>query len=552
MYFWIDIEDGSGTKYGSGPIVSAEHWEYKPALSRAGQFSFVMPAGDLKAALVQKKRIARCYALRNGLVEDRGSGIIDRIAYKAGNPSMLTVGGDNLLRELTYRTVAEHQNVSETQVPPYKVESTAPSATMTNAYDEDDGTYHELTMGGTETATPTTSLYVEFDAPVGNVYFYLSQVNTEAGFMHSVAIYRDSGTWDDIAKVDGTDCFRQSGQISWEIPDDWATGGRTAGKYAIRFLVRKDTSAIRFAEVYASVPAPSPTDIDELMDYAPAGWSLDTTNFHGATANGTYSQFAYETVLAALVLTAEHTGEHFRLGTGRQVQWMRNETPDSGVRLVGPYFDPVNVEDNESVALVTNLEEIEDSYAEVTRIYPFGTGNGAARLTLAETSETAPTGYTLNAALNYIEVDGATTRIDRAHVFSEIGPITRDSEGIEQAANDLFNAALTWLQANQGAKFYHLSGVKVDQALNPGDQVRLVWREVVDGYVIRDIDQNVTILSAAQRLSAAGVQTYELDVSTVNRHPVTDQDALVDEMVRLSAYRAHTQPIAESQIVYEI
>lgn len=551
MYFWIDIEDDSGNRYGSGPIVSAEEWDYRPALSRAGQFSFSMPASDPKSALVQKKRVARCYALQNGVITDRGSGIIDRIAYKAGNPSMLNVSGNDLLRELTYRTVAEHQNVSETHTTPYKVESTAPTATMTNAYDEDDGTYHTLTMGGSLDATPTTALYVEFDAPVGNVYFNLSQVNTN-GTTILVALYRDTTNWDNVAITDGTNDFRQSGKISWEIPANWATGGRTAGKYALRILSYHDTTAIRFNEVYSLVPAPSPTDIDDLMDYAPAGWSLDTANFYGATLNGSYKQFAYETVLAALVLVAEQTGEHFRLGTGRQVQWMRDETPDSGVRLVGPTFDTVDIEGDESIALVTDLEEIEDSYADVTRIYPFGTGNGVAQLTLAETSESAPSGYTLDAASNYIEVTGASPRIDRAVVFSDIGPITRDSEGIEQAANDLFNAALVWLQQNQGAKFYSLSVGKVDQALRPGDLTHLVWREVVDGYVVADIDTDVTILSAAVRVNAAGVQTYELEVGTVNRQPVSDDEALVDQMVSLQAYRFHAQPVPESQVVYEI
>lgn len=65
------------------------------------------------------------------------------------------------------------------------------------------------------------------------------------------------------------------------------------------------------------------TGPDDIITLAAAGWSLDTDAGFESTSTSILHQYASETVLQALTKLAEMTGEHFRLGTGRKVVWMR-------------------------------------------------------------------------------------------------------------------------------------------------------------------------------------------------------------------------------------
>lgn len=108
MLFYIDITNSSGTRYGGGPITSASYWRSTARVDRIGGFEFAMPASDEKAAEIQHRRYAYCYAIIEGEGPiPVGSGIIDRIETRPDNNGNveLVVSGDDLLRELTWRTV---------------------------------------------------------------------------------------------------------------------------------------------------------------------------------------------------------------------------------------------------------------------------------------------------------------------------------------------------------------------------------------------------------------------------------------------------------------
>ena len=104
--FWIDIESQYGGKVGT--IRTASEWRQVRRLSRAGEFSFTMPSGDPQAALVVRKRVARCFTIQEGVLVEVGSGIIDRIGHRdTGGERVLSIEGGDLLRELTNRTVGK-------------------------------------------------------------------------------------------------------------------------------------------------------------------------------------------------------------------------------------------------------------------------------------------------------------------------------------------------------------------------------------------------------------------------------------------------------------
>lgn len=114
LTFYIDLEDSSGTKYGSGPITSASGWTYTARMDKAGEFSFTLPATDPNADQVQRKRIVRAWALVGGVWTDVGAGIVDNIVRtpQADGTVLLRVSGADLLRELTYRSVHTLQLMS--------------------------------------------------------------------------------------------------------------------------------------------------------------------------------------------------------------------------------------------------------------------------------------------------------------------------------------------------------------------------------------------------------------------------------------------------------
>jgi len=122
MKFFIDIESSAGIKQGGGPIVSASSWESAARLDQAGTFSFAMPASDPKAALATAKRVARCRGLITTAVTDIRAGIIDKIAVglDSEGKAELTISGDDLLRELTYKNVGS-LTIGTSGTPPTEV-----------------------------------------------------------------------------------------------------------------------------------------------------------------------------------------------------------------------------------------------------------------------------------------------------------------------------------------------------------------------------------------------------------------------------------------------
>lgn len=404
--FRIDIEDSSGTKYGSGPIRTASRWKSVYRLDRAGTFSFEMPASDPRAAMVVEKRVARCWTGVLGAIYEVGSGVIDKIDLET-DPSgahVLKVSGDDILRELTYRSVGDLQI-------------------------------------GTE-ATP-------------------------------------------------------------------ATNGPAA-----------------------------------ISAYFPAGWSLDTVNGYNTTAKAVWHQFEGESVLAALIKLVELSGEHFHMRTGKKIVWTQNDRPSSGLLAVAT-GDGVALMDNPGVCVIYDLKREKDATEMVSRVIPYGAGEGGAKVTLSGTSWTAPSGYTLDAANNYIKRDATETgyaRIERVENFKDV-----------KNANMLAEMAYEWLERHSAAEeFYRMKIGKVDAALYPGTTLDVRYQSWVDGYHAIDIDDTLVVLEAATEVDIDGARVTDLQVATVDRYPSSDADTLVNGMAQAENYYTHSQPIDTNDLASDV
>jgi len=282
---------------------------------------------------------------------------------------------------------------------------------------------------------------------------------------------------------------------------------------------------------------------DQVMALAPAGWMIN----NGTTLTNVYAGYDGETVLNALIGIGEHIGEHWRLGSGRTVDWIGPASTfvASGVRAVQHINNPVAAETANEIALITSLEEVSDAADLITRVIPRGSGNGGVALTLAHVTDAAPTGYTLSTAGNYIKRDASESsygRIERVLDFKNIGPLSNTTADIQAAANMLMQASVEHLRRyGTPQKFYKVGLAKVGQMLQPGTTLRVVYRSILDGVVKYDLDGTYIILEAEHAITPEGVSTTSVMISTIDRMPMTDSDYLARQAMTAKVLSAHQQ-----------
>jgi hypothetical protein len=399
--FYIDIEDSSGNKIGTGPIMTALEWTSTLRLSKAGVFSFQIPVTDPQLQYITHKRIAKCYAKIDGIDTLIGAGVIDDISIDPVNRT-ISVSGDDLLRELTYRAVG----------------------------------------------------FLQIDEP-------------------------------------------------------------TDGKIGLT----------------------------SIETYFPSGWSYDTVTGYNQTLTDIYAQFAGESCLNALTKVAEKMGENFRLGTGRQVVWLQEDTPDSGVRAIRPTVDPDKAASNQ--CFVESLEQVEQSYDLYTRVYPFGAGNGRDRLDLYWSTLTLPAGWVVDLNNNYIENTTAIAQyglIERYLSYKDIAALSNSEVDLENASNYLLFTAYTEMQRAIAVNAaYSLNVSRLDEIVYPGETIHLTYESTVDDNEFINVDTDLIVLESTISVNQEGIRTGDLMISTIDKWPETDFDIVAGQMQDGKIFEAHPQ-----------
>jgi hypothetical protein len=540
----ITTDDPSAT----GPIRTARNIEVRRALDRAGSIAFGMPTTDPKAAQIAEKRAVSIYGLVGDVRTAVGEGVIDNIDVSDDEDSVSIQGNDilcELMRDLVDGLeIAE--DVTSTLTAAQEVETGVGSVDLPNAIDGNVGTMDTITL---VTAPNLKYLYVGYVTTFASMTLNLgAQVNNNAATL--TAQYFNGRGWIALSSItDGTASggatLAQDGTISWTRPSDWTEVEHSSQSlFWMRFYPSADLDSVDIVEIDVSARTPTRTAPQLIMAYAPAGWSLDTGDWYDETATDVYHVFEDNTtVLAALVFIAELTGEHFRLGEGREIEWMRADQPASGLRAVR--VAPSRIASNDDVVIIQSFERVTDSYDVFNRIYPYGAGLGAARLTLAGCTESAPAGYTLDIANNFIEKDSATPRISRSEPFQEIRAVDASATGDVHAPNQLFRAALARLQRNDAAhSFYTVKVIKLTRLIKPGATIHVVYRRVVGSYVARNVNAHLLILEVTNEISEQGVLSATLLLGTIDRYPATDARVQLRQMqsgarVRGSVQRVH-------------
>jgi hypothetical protein len=280
-----------------------------------------------------------------------------------------------------------------------------------------------------------------------------------------------------------------------------------------------------------------------IIALAPTGWTLDTVNGHDVTIKAIAHAFEGESVLNAFVRLAEITGEHFRISSDRKVVWIQRidagAATASGVRAIQG-GDPIALESNPAVCLITDLEVLQDTYDLITRVYPYGVGNGDARATLTGTTKSWA-GYTVSTTNNYICRDAAEVtygQIDRYISWKDI----TDADTLAEATYEhLVRYSFPYLSYRIG-----LSGLK--SALLPGTTLKVVYHRWVDGYHAVNIDTDLYILGVTNQIDDNGYRTIAVDVASLDRWYESDESATMGGTGKARDYYTYPQPQGAGEV----
>lgn len=514
MKFWIDIESATGIKQGAGPVQTAVTWQQTARLSRAGSFDFSMPAVDDRAAAITSKRHVRCWGHAPALTQI-GRGIIDNIktSIPPSGEIMLDVSGDDLLRELTWRTVGQ-----------LKVEQLSTGIAPLTAIKHEPAFKNNYNLIGAPISINATSyIYVRGTDMFSAWKPTISIGNTNTSIL-SAQFYSENeewSGWETIAITDGTRplsaTLARSGTISWALPETWAQTSHNGERgYWMRFKVSANTSAITFTANTITAPGETQNGPQMIMAFAPAGWSLDTSIGHSATAKSVKWQFDGETVLAALIKLSELTGENFRLGSGRSLVWLQTDTPASNLRAVR-HTAAYEMSSNDSVCLIVDFEEVAQSHdSHIGRIYPIGQND----LSLMETTRSAPSGYVLgNDTLGYYLENTSAVAAYGIHTWLKVpGAKTPD---------ELYDAAYEELKKRKDAdRSYRMTVTKLMKPLYVGDSIHVEYRRIIGGFVAYDVNDDFTVLEITDRIDQNGRRSVGLIIASAARWPQTDAEEL--------------------------
>lgn len=286
---------------------------------------------------------------------------------------------------------------------------------------------------------------------------------------------------------------------------------------------------------------------DYIADGLPAAWSGGSLT---GTAPSFVARFVYDTFLGGLSALADKFPIWFRRSTSSGDP--RNldiylALPSTVALYAVANADPVAIEANDAMCLITEISEERRAADIVGRVIIFGAGNGDARLTTALATQW-PNGGPLTS--NYIPATGITLNysssgnsiangnalftygdLARAVAWKDVAPLSNNTADLQAAANTLIAAACQYLINHRRPEtVYSLSVVGVRQEIYPGDLVHVTARKFVDGETPINIDADLRVLEVRTEMDANGLRTTGLTVATADRWPENDSDTLVQDI----------------------
>lgn len=274
---WVDIEDAAGQKVGDGPLVSVTDWQQTARLDRAGEFAFRMPASDPRAAEVRPKRYARCWHAGPEGLKSLGHGRIERVALtETDTGPMLEVSGVDLLGELADRIMRREALRTEVTEHP----ASHLGWTIDDYLNVIDGAVGDTTTAALQAAPGDggrTGHWCKFH----KMNFVLGAAKNNnvlaVGFEHS----NSDDSWTPLTIVSDTTqaapgvSFSQSGSVEWTVPSGWEGPSDSILYFVKQRVTGGGFDDVDVTDMSITYYAATITALDDIMAYAPDGWSLD-------------------------------------------------------------------------------------------------------------------------------------------------------------------------------------------------------------------------------------------------------------------------------------
>jgi hypothetical protein len=274
------------------------------------------------------------------------------------------------------------------------------------------------------------------------------------------------------------------------------------------------------------------------------GWLI--TN--GSTQDNLYTGFDGESVLNALTRVVERSGEHWRLGDVRRVEWLGKAAnfQASGLYAVQHIDNPVGFEAVTNLCIISALDEESDTSDLVTAVIPRGSGNGAAILTLKNAASVDPvSGYAIAPETGMVTDAAANATygyIAKTIDFKDIGPLSNTTLDIQSAQQMLYNATVEYLQRHSAPqKFYRLKLAGVGNLLRPGTTLRVRYKKVQDGILLYNLENTFNILEVRHQIDKTASYSCEILISLIDRQPQSDENFLASQIQEARVISAHQQ-----------
>jgi hypothetical protein len=301
----------------------------------------------------------------------------------------------------------------------------------------------------------------------------------------------------------------------------------------------------------------------DLISLVP-GWSAGTIENVGFTT----LEFQGESVLNAIVQLAKNASTHFRMPNLSQRKLDFGDFGNaSGVRCINVNEANKKLETTQNTAIIERLTILEEGDI-INYLVPVASGQGESQITLEWVTTTDPS-YPVLTGINpdgsnfyYIEDTTSQTTYNRTvkkvYRRNDIRPLSNDTVDLNNAANALYNAAVSFLKKNKDpATSYRLSINYINAPFNVGDTVRVIYRGLsyhdsngfLATYKYVDVDAELVVLSATADFRDNGQVRMNLEVSSNGIQPVSDASFVADMNRDIDIVRGNVQPSASTNTV---
>jgi hypothetical protein len=484
----IDVETAAGVRRGAGPLASASSWRRTRRLDRAGGIAFDVAATDARASLVGLRSYAHAFGDAR---LDLGRGIVEAIELDSA-ARVLSVAGDDLLRELAMRPIGFVQFTSGTGPQP-----------LTSALDT------ILSVFNSQTDPQWTIDYTTFRS-----------TGTTTSGSTTVAAVTHLDNW---RGREGTPIYAAG------IPAGATVTAVGATSLTLSVAASASASGVALSRYQVFYKAGDESILGILSKMA------DLTGTHFRLGQGRQIVWLYNTAQPSGVRAVTDVAPHAAQSNPdicliTDLQYLQDSS--ALISHVTPWGSGNG---DARLRLATSAADANKTTRTAPPGYTLDLDNNVIRRDAAQTDY----GY-WNVYRSFNDITVGLDEGDAGYAAALVA-----------SRNMLFDAAFEYLRSHSYVhETYRLSVAKLDRELLPGQTLRVVYRGAMtpatgtsegSGRRWIDIDRDLLILEATTATDGSGITTPSLVVSTIPRWPSNDVELLIDLLQNVQQSQAHRQ-----------